>query len=409
MYLRLALLGILLLFGQIILHAQDTLRVMYYNVLNYPGSTPQRATYFKEICSFVKPDVLLVGELTNDTGADMLLQAIDSVFPGAYSRAAFINGPDSDNMLFYNALKTGIVHQENIPTALRDHSYYKIFLKGDYLNYTDTVFLNLFVVHLRSSKGIQNENLRYDELLRLKAFYEALDEPVNILAGGDFNFYSYSEAGYQLLVDSLAEVPLFDPLQAGIWSNNPDFAALHTQSTRLAAFGGGATGGLDDRFDFIFHSADITSGANRLQLIPGSCRAIGNCGLHFNKAVIDPPVGVCVPENISQALYYMSDHLPVYAELLFSGKLATTLPEQRPRYCTSVMTEVKNKVLYIRVQGDSEYTYHIRIMDLTGRILLDTEGYTSISEIPLMGRGMFIISVITDDGALVFKQKIAVY
>jgi len=54
--------------------AQDTLRVMYYNVLNYPGSTPERVSHFKIVNLYVQPDILLVNELISDDGADMLLE-----------------------------------------------------------------------------------------------------------------------------------------------------------------------------------------------------------------------------------------------------------------------------------------------------------------------------------------------
>ena len=54
--------------------AQDTLRVMYYNTLNYPGSTPERVSHFKIVNLYVQPDILLVNELISDDGADMLLE-----------------------------------------------------------------------------------------------------------------------------------------------------------------------------------------------------------------------------------------------------------------------------------------------------------------------------------------------
>ena len=51
-----------------------------------------------------------------------------------------------------------------------------------------------------------------------------------------------------------------DPINTpGSWNNNEDFRGVHTQSTRTSSsgFGGGAGGGLDDRFDFIMVSQNL--------------------------------------------------------------------------------------------------------------------------------------------------------
>ena len=51
---------------------------------------------------------------------------------------------------------------------------------------------------------------------------------------------------------------LFDPIdRIGNWHNNSSFSDVHTQSPRTAQFGGGASGGMDDRFDFILFSKCI--------------------------------------------------------------------------------------------------------------------------------------------------------
>ena len=47
--------------------AQDTLRVMYYNILNYPGSTPERVSHFRIVNMYVGPDILLVNMLYYDS------------------------------------------------------------------------------------------------------------------------------------------------------------------------------------------------------------------------------------------------------------------------------------------------------------------------------------------------------
>ncbi len=46
--------------------AQDTLKVMYYNILNYPGSTPERIVYFRTVNQYINADVILVNEILSD-------------------------------------------------------------------------------------------------------------------------------------------------------------------------------------------------------------------------------------------------------------------------------------------------------------------------------------------------------
>ncbi|MCH6573843.1 MAG: hypothetical protein IH795_01365, partial [Bacteroidetes bacterium] len=41
------------------------------------------------------------------------------------------------------------------------------------------------------------------------------------------------------------------------WHNNFSFVEIHTQSPRTRQFGGGANGGMDDRFDMILTSQSI--------------------------------------------------------------------------------------------------------------------------------------------------------
>ena len=76
---------------------------------------------------------------------------------------------------------------------------------------------------------------------------------------------------------------------------------------------GGATGGLDDRFDLILCSYALTN-STALEYIPSSYTVYGNDGNHYNKAITDSPV--YDPPGIADAtdLLNASDHLPVYVE-----------------------------------------------------------------------------------------------
>ena len=68
---------------------------------------------------------------------------------------------------------------------------------------------------------------------------------------------------------------------------------------------------MDDRFDFIFFTPDLQTGVNGMTYVPNSYEALGNDGNHFNKSINGTPTNTAVPANVADALYYMSDHLPV--------------------------------------------------------------------------------------------------
>ena len=297
------------------LFAQDTLSVMYYNVLNYPGSTPERVQYFRTITSFTQPDVLLITELISEEGALLLLN--DGLNTGgvtSYSKALFTNGDDTENMLFYNTNKLSLYSQDTIDTDLRFINEYVLYYHGGGPLGEDTTFLFFYSAHLKSSTGTDNQLKRMEEVMMFKQHLQAKTQLMNVFFGGDLNLYTSSEPAYDSLVMA-GPLPLIDPLPAGSWHDSEVFAPYHTQSTRTAQFGGGATGGIDDRFDFILFSEDVLNGGNGVSYVANSCVPFGNDGLHFNKSLLDLPVNTQIPDSVIQALYYMSDHMPVTCKI----------------------------------------------------------------------------------------------
>jgi len=232
----------------------------------------------------------------------------------SYKKAEFTDGPDSDNMMFYDSTKVTLYSQDVITTELRYINEYVLY-KNEPTN--DTVFLYMYSAHLKASTGSVNQQKRLAEVREFKSWIDSKPVIENIFFGGDFNFYSASEPAYDTLVNYGVRI-LNDPLSTGSWHDNPSYASIHSQSTRTSQFGGGASGGLDDRFDFILYSDDVKYGTNGINYIPNSCKSIGNDGEHLNIAIIDPPTNTVVPDSVLQALYYMSDHMPVICDLEIS-------------------------------------------------------------------------------------------
>lgn len=292
----------------------DTLRLMYYNVLDYPNSDPGREVYFRTLNQFVQADVICVNELKTSTGANLILNDALNVYGvDYYQKANYISGDFSENLIYFNSNKLGLVSQDVIYTDLRDINEYVLYYKSVDLAVTqDTVNFYFYIAHLKANIGFEQQRL--DEVNDFLAHLNALPNPENVFFGGDFNLYTSSEPAYQAIINN-TPINLNDPLSAGNWHNNSSYSYLHTQSTRTVDFGGGSTGGLDDRFDFITFTDDVLNGSNKVKYVTGSCEAFGNDGNHLNKDLIDPPAHPNIPDSVIQALYYGSDHLPVICDL----------------------------------------------------------------------------------------------
>lgn len=282
---------------------------MYYNLLNFPDS-PQRVDTLKTILHYDLPDVFVVNELKTNTGANSILNnALNQNGVNYYQKAAFIDGPDTDNGLFYNSNKLTLLSQQQIQTVLRDISEYVLYYNDPNLSASsDTIYFYFYSLHLKASTG--EEDQRNIEITSLKNYLNAKGYVENVFVGGDFNFYTSSEPAVSTIRNNF-NVDLQDPVNAfGTWHNNSNFKNYHTQSTRTDDLGDGSSGGLDDRFDFIFTSADVISGSKGVTYVANSFHPMGQDGLRFNGS-INNPTNTIIPQNIATALMYMSDHLPV--------------------------------------------------------------------------------------------------
>ena len=141
------------------LAAQETVRLLSYNLLNYPNisTTPERQDTLRVILEHLNPDILAVQELNTALGADSILnRSLASWAPNRYARAAFVSnatgfGFNQHNMLFYDSTRFALQAQTRIATQQRDISVYTLYRKGANLASADTIFLQLFVVHLSAS------------------------------------------------------------------------------------------------------------------------------------------------------------------------------------------------------------------------------------------------------------------
>lgn len=176
----------------------------------------------------------------------------------------------------------------------------------------------LYSCHLKASQGSSNEDLRESGTQAILNNIATLPNNANIIWGGDFNFYSNSEPGYELIAETSGSNAIVDPLGNGSWSGSGN-AIKHTQSPRNTSSSGGLVGGgMDDRFDFVF-SSQSTQDANGIVLIPGSYRSLGNDGQKYNVAINNGnnfyfPGQISRSNQLADALHDGADHLPVIIE-----------------------------------------------------------------------------------------------
>jgi hypothetical protein len=112
-----------------------------------------------------------------------------------------------------------------------------------------------------------------------------------------------------------------DPInQVGPWHDNAAYAPYHPQSPRTASFGGGATGGMDDRFDFILESYNLDDGQG-FELLESTYKAFGNDGAHLNVAINAAPVNSAVGQALADSIMNASDHIPVVTSFSVPAKL----------------------------------------------------------------------------------------
>ncbi len=315
--------------------AQDTIKVMHYNLLYYgknvyectstTNNIDNKNEYLKTIIQHVKPDIFSVNELdgegaypVSDDAAYLLDNALNVDGITYYRKTDF---PEIylANTIFYNANK--LVLKSSTPIRFtygfeKIFNVYKFYYNSDDLETAnDTAYIYCLVAHLKAGSYPENETQRTYETSLIVDYFESLGEQGNYLVLGDFNVYTPTESAFQNLIDPDNSLYTFyDPAdQIGEWSSNYNYRYYHTQSTHTSGdcF---STGGMDDRFDFILASDYIMNGTNHFEYIADSYKTIGQDGSRFNSS-LNTTSNSAVPNSVAQALYNMSDHLPVYLEL----------------------------------------------------------------------------------------------
>jgi len=305
---------------------------MFYNVLNYPIQEPaNRIQYLQTILDDYRPDIFMICELNNEEGADNILNIMKEINDD-YERADFeLNSSDNSignsnnfqNLIFFNSSKFTLEEQFIIPSIYRDFNHYRLKSTTN-TEEIDSVFIEVLVGHLKASSGETNEQLRLTMVNDLLDYVNTMPSDSNIVFGGDLNVYTFNEPAFQELLDTSNNIVFADPAnRLGNWHNNSSFIDMFTQSTRTQSGLGGASGGFDDRFDFVLTSSNMLTNSD-IYYVDNSYEVYGN-NANFNCYNQSINSSNCDGDDYNQiirnALYNMSDHLPVTLELQLNETL----------------------------------------------------------------------------------------
>ena len=409
-----------LLFVSMFAFSQETLNVMSYNLFKFPTSLPQnRELILQRILDDYQPDLFMVCELVSEDAADLILNTSLQNQPDAFARANFVEDlskPEDplQTMVFYNTRKLTLVAQQTLPTVYRDINHYSFTVNVEAEN---PIHLEVFVAHLKSSTGPANRQMRYEMVEAVTDELQNLTEPdTYVLFGGDFNFYNSTEIGYQQILNPENAIKLIDPINApGDWQDAEEFSYLHTQSTRVSntGFGGfanaGASGGMDDRFDFIMMSENFNT-STRFSYVPDSYQAYGNNGDCLNKDVKDESCTGVFSQALRNDLYNMSDHLPVVMQIQINEPLATPSFAENKPFLWFESTNVADKEVIVGIDASKINVPNMQlfVFNTLGQ-LVQTVPVNSQSSVVLdvqkLSSGLYFIKTDAGNSTLKFIKK----
>lgn len=362
----------------------DTIRIMQYNLLYYDKNTSfctsvnnnvnQKDGYLRTITGHYQPDIFTVNEMNGSvTSVNRLLNNVFNINGVDHYKRANYTGSYLVNMLYYNSQKLALHSQNYILTSPRLTDVYRLYYKSDNLELGDTTFITCIVTHLKAGNTPSDQADRAAAAQQIMNYINNRGMQGNILFMGDFNVYTSSEPAFQWFTTPTSSgIRFFDPVNAlGDWQNNSAFAQYHTQSTHNSTTSSGchSTGGMDDRFDFILATESVLEGTRGLKYIDDSYWAFGQDGNRFNQTLVSPPNN-SLPNDVINALFNMSDHLPVVMELHIDQDLYTSTSTQPLNSNGLRVSNPFQSTLDIWSNGKREERVNIQVINLLGAVVL---------------------------------------
>lgn len=322
----------------LISYGQTNIKTMFYNLLNYDSNSESisRTSYLKTILSEIQPDLFMVCELKNEIASVHLYNNAILPFNQKMKSAPFYYSKSPDKSLqqivYYNSEKLVLEYSTVIPTNIRDINHYTFKINTLQID-TNPIRIEVFVTHLKASQGSDNRQKRFESAENFTRELDRIPSDSYVLFAGDFNFYTSNEEGFKKIIDINNSIQIIDPINRlcpdfpddgrnyydenynkNYFWNNSTFADIHSQSTRSSSLIDGAGGGMDDRFDFIMMSKNLQDN-EKLFYKNGTYKSVGNNGNCYNSYVSNTSCSGEFSQDLRNALFYFSDHLPIVMEI----------------------------------------------------------------------------------------------
>lgn len=408
--------------------ALDSIKIMNYNVGNF-GVAPtngcpllnisSKSAYLRTIISYENPDIIGLVKMNADSNFctnTVVNNVLNPVCNGCWGQGTYstVSTYTKADMLYFKTNKFGFKNSTVIYSAdpnISDIKLHKLYFKAPNLSVTlDTIFLNIVVAHLKSGSG--NTSDRAAEITGAMTWLNANSTSnENIVFMGDFNTTASSESCFQKLINATnPNTKFYDPPnQLGDWSINPvNFAHWLTQSTRTSDPGDClATGGINNRFDHILLTYPLMNGTNSLRYIPGSYQVVGQDGNHVGVSLINAPTNTIVPSFVNNALYFMSEHLPVILKLVVNNPSL---------FVTATLDDLESQIVIFPNPSTSEFKIitpeTIKIDTIKVFTLIGAELFSqAVSNNPIISlaqftSGIYIVQLIDKNNKSVFKKVV---
>jgi len=398
---------------------------MHYNLLYYGENTgfcnwtnnnpDQKDAWLRTIVAYEKPDILTVNEISQQSTYQqrILSSVMNQTGYAMFEMAASPNHAESNivNQLYFNSEKLALHSQSVVQSEVRDIDVYSLYWLNENLLEGDTVFLHCIVAHLKAGTSSSDELKRKIMTQNALDYLEENGTMGNYLFMGDFNVYESDEDAFQLMITNNDPVFRFhDPVdEVGDWHANPAYRHVHTQSTHSNSGNCHSGGGMDDRFDFILMNQVMKDEAAKMYYLEDSYKALGQDGMRLDGSLIDPP-NTSLPAYVLDALYNMSDHLPIVMDIVVDKSQGISAPHASQEIKVWHNNPVKD-VLRLRFNGKASGIADLSLISTAGRLVHheqisltgNTLFSTSLSNLP---SGMYFLRIVSSEG--VFSGKLVI-
>ncbi len=401
---------------------QEIATFVSYNVLNYRNETTYctnnnnspiaKEGYMKTIFSHIQPDLIACNEVgANPTNAVKILERCLNVNGETkFQMASFSSSSGSDlaNAFFYNGEMFTMYSNDKIlnevggAAIVRLIDVFTLYYNDANLSLgSDTTFLTVFVAHLKAGNTSSNRGKRASATQAVMNYISTQSLTGNYIFSGDFNVYDASETAFQNLVaPNDGSIKFNDPVnRMGDWNNNSSYADVHTQSTHYSSNGCASGGGLDDRFDFVLISNDMTSDGDHMEYVNNSYKAVANDGNHFNQS-INSGTNNSVPSSVLDAIYNGSDHLPVVMDIIITEAMPNSVAEFDPASFDVSFVNPSYGALKGVIRGSGS-EFQIHLYSVTGSLLASEKIKVSGSgkfTIPVNATGIVLVEITNESG-----------